>query len=113
EDKEKKKKKIKEEKSKQKSADKEKIKKEKEETGDALGEEEAETAETESEEEKYTPTIKVVSTSSDLIKAEQQVSFSVSSNILADFKATNHGTLMFPLFEMPLYAIAGLISNFF
>lgn len=68
---------------------------------------------TENEEETYTPTIKVTSTSSPLIHSEEKVTFSVSSDLFSDYKATNHGTLVFPLFEMPIYALSGLISNLF
>jgi len=65
----------------------------------------------ENEEARYVPNIKVVSSSSDLITYEQKVIFVVQSNLLSDFKATNHGIFIFPIFEAPAYALAGLISN--
>jgi hypothetical protein len=66
---------------------------------------------TESEEETYFPVISVVSTSSPLIHQEQSVVFKVQPDLLSDFKATNHGILIFPIFEAPVYSLAGLISN--
>lgn len=66
----------------------------------------------EMEEETYTPEISVVSTSSNLIQKTEKVTFTVQPDLLSDFKATNHGILVFPVFEAPVYAIAGLISNF-
>jgi len=66
---------------------------------------------TESEEERYFPEITVESTSSSLIKQKEEVIFTVQPNLLSDFKSTNHGILVFPVFEAPAYAFAGLISN--
>ena len=62
------------------------------------------------EEETYTPVIGVVSVSSQNIHAEKNVTFIVRSDILGDFKATNHGVLLFPVFEAPIYALAGIIA---
>jgi len=62
------------------------------------------------EEETYTPTIGVVSVSSQNIHAEKNVSITVRSDLLGDFKATNHGVLLFPVFEAPIYALAGIIA---
>jgi len=67
---------------------------------------------TESEEETYFPKISVVSTSSPLIHQEKQVVFKVQPDLANDFKATNHGILIFPIFEAPVYSIVGLLSNF-
>ncbi len=65
------------------------------------------------EEDAYTPTLKVVSLSSHNIAAEKNVTVSVRSGLFGDYAATNHGTLLFPIFEAPVYALAGLLSNFF
>jgi hypothetical protein len=64
------------------------------------------------EEMKYTPTIKVVSLASGNIAAEKNVTIIVHSGLFGDYDATNHGTLLFPIFEAPIYALAGLLSNF-
>lgn len=66
---------------------------------------------TEKEEETYLPKISVISTSSPLIHKEQSVVFKVYPDLLNDFKATNHGIMIFPIFEAPIYSIAGLLSN--
>jgi hypothetical protein len=60
----------------------------------------------------YTPTLKVVSLASSNIAAEQNVTINVHPDLFGDYKAANHGTLLFPIFEAPIYAVAGLISNF-
>lgn len=65
----------------------------------------------EEEEEFYEPIIEVVSSSSDIIKEEHKVEFQVSSDLLADYKATNNGILLFPIFESAIYSFAGLIAN--
>ncbi|MBN2478425.1 hypothetical protein JXB01_04000 [Candidatus Micrarchaeota archaeon] len=65
----------------------------------------------ENEEEVYNPVITVVSTSSDLISKQDEVQIAVRSNLLNDYKATNHGTMIFPILEGPIYSFAGLISN--
>jgi hypothetical protein len=64
------------------------------------------------EEDIYTPTIKVVSLASSNIVAEKNVTMIVRSDLFGDYKATNHGMLLFPIFEAPVYALAGIISNF-
>jgi len=65
------------------------------------------------EEEAYKATIKVASHASPKIVDEKNVTLFVRSDLLGDYKATNHGTLVFQIFEAPVYAFAGLISNFF
>ncbi|MDD5340265.1 MAG: hypothetical protein PHV13_03370 [Candidatus ainarchaeum sp.] len=65
------------------------------------------------EEDAYTPTIRVVSLASGNIAAEKNVTMTVRSDLFGDWKATNHGALLFPIFEAPVYALAGLLSNFF
>jgi hypothetical protein len=62
------------------------------------------------EEEQYSPTIKVVSSSSNNIHTEKNVSFEVKSDLLGDYKATNNGVLLFPVFEAPIYSLAGLVA---
>ncbi len=63
------------------------------------------------EEETFNPKIIVESTSSSIISEEKVVTLKVSSNVLNDYEATNHGTLIFPVIEGPIYAIMGLLSN--
>ena len=65
------------------------------------------------EEEEYKASIKVVSQASSNIAAEENISLKVKSDLLGDYKATNNGVLVFPIFELPVYSLAGLISNFF
>lgn len=65
------------------------------------------------EEEEYRATIKVVSLASSNIADEENVSIKVESGLLGDYRATNNGVMVFPIFEMPIYALAGLISNLF
>lgn len=64
------------------------------------------------EEEDYEATIKVVSLASSNIADEKNVTLSVQSNLFGDYSATNNGAVIFPIFELPIYALAGLISNF-
>lgn len=63
-----------------------------------------------SEEEYYSPTIQVISSSSDNIHTEKNVTFEVKSDLLGDYRATNNGVLLFPVFEMPVFSLAGLVS---
>lgn len=65
------------------------------------------------EEETYSADLKVVSLASDRIAEEKNVTLMIKSDLLGDYKATNNGVLIFPIFEAPLYALAGLISNLF
>lgn len=67
----------------------------------------------ESEEESYNPVITVESTVSNIIREEHQVGFQVNSDLASDYKATNHGVIIFPIFESIVYSFMGLISNFF
>lgn len=62
------------------------------------------------EEESYSPTIKVVSASSPNIHSEENVSLTVRSDLIGDYKATNNGVLLFPIFEAPVYSFSGLIA---
>jgi len=65
------------------------------------------------EEEDYRARIRMVSLASDKINAEENVTVSVKSNLIWDYKATNNGVVLFPIFEVPIYAFAGLVSNLF
>jgi uncharacterized membrane protein len=65
------------------------------------------------EEETYQSTIHVVSLASKNIADEKNVTLNIRSNLLGDYRATNNGVLVFPIFEAPIYALAGLISNLF
>ena len=65
----------------------------------------------ENEEEFYKPVITVVSTASDLIKDEKEVDFEVQTDLKSDYKATNDGVIILPIFESIVYSFMGLISN--
>ncbi len=65
------------------------------------------------EEQTIQPTINVVSLASGRIAAQKNVTLSVRSDLLGDYRATNNGVLVFPIFEAPIYSLAGLLSNFF
>ena len=62
------------------------------------------------EEETYNPSISVVSVSSGIIHQEQNVTLIVRSGLLGDYRATSDGTLLFPIFAAPIYALAGLLG---
>ncbi|MFH2100951.1 MAG: hypothetical protein ABII71_02595 [Candidatus Micrarchaeota archaeon] len=65
------------------------------------------------EEETYKSKISVVSLASDNIHEEQDVTLFIKADLLGDFKATNRGTAIFPIFEAVIYSLAGLLSNFY
>jgi len=62
------------------------------------------------EESSYNPTIRVVSVSSPNIHEERNVTFTARSDLIGDYIATGHGTLIFPVFEAPIYGLAGIIG---
>lgn len=64
------------------------------------------------EEEEYAATIIVQSANAPVVREEQPITVSAVPDVLSDYKATINGALLFPIFELPVYAIAGLISNF-
>ncbi|MFP3950301.1 MAG: hypothetical protein ACLFUZ_04400 [Candidatus Micrarchaeia archaeon] len=64
------------------------------------------------EEETYTTKIIVESSASERVHSEQQISLDVYPDLLSDYKAVNNGALLFPVIEAPVYAIIGLLSNF-
>lgn len=63
------------------------------------------------EEEEFNQIISVVSISSNLVSKEGMVSVKVYSDVLSDYRATNHGVLLFPIIQGPVYAFAGVLSN--
>ena len=65
------------------------------------------------EEETYRTTIDVVSLASTKINASENVTLFIRSGLIGDYKATNSGALVFPIFQAPVYAFAGLLSNLF
>ncbi|MBI5222966.1 hypothetical protein HY990_00945 [Candidatus Micrarchaeota archaeon] len=65
------------------------------------------------EEETFQTTVKVTSLASNIIHDEKNITMEIRSNLIGDWKATNQGTLIFPIFESAIYGFAGLISNFF
>jgi hypothetical protein len=65
------------------------------------------------EEETYGATIKIVSTSSTKIADQKNVTLTVRSGLLGDYKATDNGVIIFPIFESLMYSLAGLLSNLF
>lgn len=66
-----------------------------------------------SEEGEYAPVIRVRSVSSPLVGGEKKVSLGVSTSLWSDYRATNNGLLLFPVFEQAAYSVMGLISNLF
>ncbi len=66
-----------------------------------------------SEEEVYSTTVSVVSLASGNIHAEENVTLEIKPGLIGDYKATNNGLLVFPIFEAPIYSLAGLLSNLF
>jgi len=65
------------------------------------------------EEETIQPTISLVSHASRLIHDEKNVTVVVRSDLIGDYKATNSGVPVFPIFETLTYSLAGLLSNLF
>ncbi len=61
----------------------------------------------------YQSTLNIVSLASKNIAAQKNVTLTVKSDLLGDYKATNHGTIVFPIFESVAYSFAGLLSNLF
>jgi hypothetical protein len=63
------------------------------------------------EEEHYSVDIIVESESSQLVRESLPVDVYVYPDVLSDYKAINNGALLFPIFEAPVYAFMGLLSN--
>jgi len=51
------------------------------------------------------------SSSSDQIYSERDAMLRVNTDLLSDYRAVNHGVLLFPITEAPVYFIVGLLSN--
>lgn len=60
----------------------------------------------------YPLKIHLKSMSTDLINKDLAVSFKAEPSLISDLKACSHGMLLFPIPEMPIYALLGLLSNF-
>jgi hypothetical protein len=65
------------------------------------------------EEQTYTTPIRVLSLASPKISGEKNVTMAIKSDLIGDYKATNNGVVVFPVFEGLVYSLAGLISNLF
>ncbi len=64
--------------------------------------------------EAYYPLVLFVeSQSSPQIRYEQLVTLQVRTNLVADFKATSHGVLLYPPIMLPIYSVAGILGLFF
>ena len=59
----------------------------------------------------YNVKIYAQSSSSDMISSESDVGLRVNTDLFSDYRAVNHGVLLFPLTEAPLYFFSGLFSN--
>ncbi|MFH1521049.1 MAG: hypothetical protein ABID61_05375 [Candidatus Micrarchaeota archaeon] len=64
------------------------------------------------EEETNQFTLNVVSLASSNIADQENVTMFVRSNLFGDYKATNNGVIVFPIFESLTYSLAGFLSNF-
>ena len=65
------------------------------------------------EEETYLTTISVVSLASSNIADEKNVTLFIKPGLLGDYVATNNGVTVFPIFQAPIYSLAGILSNIF
>ncbi|MFA5049947.1 MAG: hypothetical protein WC501_02980 [Candidatus Micrarchaeia archaeon] len=65
----------------------------------------------ENEQEKFNPIIIVESKSSKLIIEKHDLELDVNTNLFNDFKAVNHGTVIFPILQEPIFALMGILSN--
>ncbi len=61
----------------------------------------------------YPLTLYVQSQSSPQIKYEQPVTLQVRTNLVADYKATSQGVLLYPPIMLPVNSLAGLLGMFF
>ncbi|HNT60984.1 MAG TPA: hypothetical protein PKJ97_03340 [Candidatus Bilamarchaeaceae archaeon] len=64
------------------------------------------------EEEQYHATILVQSANAPIVREEARITITAVPDVLSDYKATMSGALLFPIFELPIYSLAGLLSNF-
>ncbi|MFA5108392.1 MAG: hypothetical protein WC492_02565 [Candidatus Micrarchaeia archaeon] len=65
------------------------------------------------EESNYAVKFYAVSDSSKLITSSADVTLDVRTNLASDYKATSNGIMLFPILELPLYSLAGVISFIF
>ena len=64
------------------------------------------------EEQEYRVKLKVRAPfSSELLKADRDVTLDINTNLISDLQATGHGLLLFPGVEQPVYSLMGLLSN--
>ncbi|MCX8194739.1 MAG: hypothetical protein N3G22_01365, partial [Candidatus Micrarchaeota archaeon] len=63
------------------------------------------------EESEYSLKLWARSSSSEQIYAEREVSLRVRTDLFSDYRAVNHGVLLFPITQAPLYFVVGLLSN--
>jgi len=63
------------------------------------------------EEEEYAAKILVQSANAPAVRKEADITVRAVPDVLSDYKATINGALLFPIFEAPVYALVGLISN--
>lgn len=63
------------------------------------------------EEEEYQAKILVQSANAPAVREEAGITVRAVPDVLSDYKATINGALLFPIFEAPVYALAGIISN--
>ncbi|MFH2106183.1 MAG: hypothetical protein ABII22_02905 [Candidatus Micrarchaeota archaeon] len=68
---------------------------------------------TERDEERHNIKINVESVASNAIHQEQDIRLTVRSDLIGDYKSTNNGLILAPVFEGVIYSIAGFISNLF
>ncbi len=62
------------------------------------------------EEEKYTAEIYVKSTASDQIYLSKNVEIEIRPTVLGDIEATTNGLIIYPIFNLPIQALANLIA---
>jgi len=64
------------------------------------------------EEEEYAANIQVQSANAPVVREEAGIKVVSVPDVLSDYRATVNGALLFPVFEVPIYAIFGFLSNF-
>jgi hypothetical protein len=65
------------------------------------------------DESSYHVTFTAESDSSSLINDSSRVELEVRTDLFSDYKATSQGVLLFPILQIPIYAVAGIISLLF
>lgn len=64
------------------------------------------------EEEQYHALVLVRSANAPTVQEEANITITTVPDTFSDYKATMNGALLFPIFELPIYSLAGLLSNF-